>query len=265
MDKKKRIGIIAAAAVALIVVIYLFASAHSERTDDAFIEANAIPISAKVPGYVITLNVNDNQAVKKGDVMVVIDPRDYEIALSGAKARLANAQSHLKRQESMNNAARSIKDLEDAQMAAATAQSEFDQAQKNLDDSKIVAPDDGVVTRRGVEQGAYVQPGEELFALVTPTRWVIANYKETQLTDMRPGQSATIRVDAYPHLKLKGHVDSIQHGTGARFSAFPPENATGNYVKIVQRVPVKIAIDEVPDDVVLGPGMSVEPTVDTSQ
>jgi membrane fusion protein (multidrug efflux system) len=104
--------------------------------------------------------------------------------------------------------------------------------------------------------------GQSLFALVTPDIWVTANYKETQLRDMRPGQPALITVDAYPGRELKGHVDSIQAGSGARFSLLPPENATGNYVKVVQRVPVKIVLDEQPDvQRVLGPGMSAVPDV----
>jgi membrane fusion protein (multidrug efflux system) len=107
-----------------------------------------------------------------------------------------------------------------------------------------------------------VQVGQNLFALVTPERWTTANFKETQLRNMRPGQPAQVSVDAYPDHPLRGHVDSIQAGSGARFSLLPPENATGNYVKVVQRVPVKIVLDEQPDvQRALGPGMSVIPTV----
>jgi membrane fusion protein, multidrug efflux system len=107
-----------------------------------------------------------------------------------------------------------------------------------------------------------VQPGLALLAVVSDDVWVTANFKETQLDDIRPGQPVDIRVDAYPGVVFKGHVDSVQMGSGARFSLLPPENATGNYVKVVQRVPVKIAIDERPEgDFVLGPGMSAEPEV----
>jgi membrane fusion protein, multidrug efflux system len=265
MERKQRILMGVSALLLIIVAGYYLITRNEEHTDDAFIEAHVIPISPKVSGYVVNLNVTDNQFVHQGDVVVTIDPRDYEIALASAKAQLENAQSDLVRQERMNTNARSIKDLEAARAAAGVAQAAFDQAQKNLADTQILAPEDGVVTRRGVEQGAYIQPGDQLFALVTPKRWVVANFKETQLTHMRAGQTATVKVDAYPHLKLHGHVDSIQHGTGARFSAFPPENATGNFVKIVQRVPVKITLEDVPDDVVLGPGMSVVPTVHISK
>ena len=118
------------------------------------------------------------------------------------------------------------------------------------------------MTRKSVEPGAYVQVGQTLFSIVPDRVWVVANFKETQLRHMRPGQPATVRVDAYPDRLFRGHVDSIQAGSGARFSLLPPENATGNYVKVVQRVPVKIVIDEAPDPQhVLGPGMSVVPEV----
>ena len=109
-----------------------------------------------------------------------------------------------------------------------------------------------------------MQPGTAVMALVEPELWVTANYKETELTRMRPGQRVTIRVDAYPDLKLEGHVDSVQLGSGSRFTAFPAENATGNFVKIVQRVPVKIVIDSgIDKDHPLPLGLSVEPTVMT--
>jgi membrane fusion protein (multidrug efflux system) len=118
------------------------------------------------------------------------------------------------------------------------------------------------VTHRTIERGDYVQSGQGLFALVESTVWVTANYKETQLADMRAGQPATIMVDAYPDRTFAAHVDSFQRGTGARFSLLPAENATGNYVKVVQRIPVKIVFDNPPDpDLVLGPGMSVVPRV----
>ena len=113
-----------------------------------------------------------------------------------------------------------------------------------------------------IEEGTYVQVGQTMMTIVPNDFWVIANFKETQLAKMRPGQPVEVKVDAYPRLVLRGHVDSIQAGTGARFSLLPPENATGNFVKVVQRVPVKIVIDEFPPgEYQLGPGMSVVPTV----
>jgi len=142
------------------------------------------------------------------------------------------------------------------------ARAQLEQAELNLAWCQVRAPSDGWITRRNVQVGAYLQPGASLFSIVTPQLWVTANYKESQLAKMRPGDKVEIDVDAYPDLTLHGHVDSIQQGSGSRFSAFPAENATGNFVKIVQRVPVKIVIDSgLPTDHPLPLGLSVEPTV----
>jgi membrane fusion protein (multidrug efflux system) len=131
--------------------------------------------------------------------------------------------------------------------------------------TKVIAPEAGRVTNKSVEAGNYIQVGQPLFAIVPPTVWVTANFKETQLAEMRPGQPTEVEVDAYPARALHGHVDSIQAGSGARFSLLPPENATGNFVKVVQRVPVKIVLDEQPGvQQVLGPGMSAVPDVKVS-
>jgi membrane fusion protein (multidrug efflux system) len=138
----------------------------------------------------------------------------------------------------------------------------LDRAKLDLVYTKIYAPVSGAITRKGVEEGDYVQPGQLLFSIVPDDLYVIANYKETQLKCMRPGQRAEVWVDAFPNARLHGHVDSIQRGTGSRFALLPPENATGNFIKIVQRVPVKIVFDH-PVGVLpyLAPGMSVEPRV----
>lgn len=145
------------------------------------------------------------------------------------------------------------------------AQAALDQAELNMQYTEVRAPIDGIVSERKVELGQYVQVGQPLLALVPLHNvWVTANYKENQLKDMQPGQKAVISVDAYGGRKYKGHVDSLSAATGARFSLLPPENATGNYVKVVQRVPVKIIIDEETDDAhPLRPGLSVISTVYT--
>ena len=145
----------------------------------------------------------------------------------------------------------------------AQAQSQLQQAELNLSYATIKAPQDGWITKRNIEVGNYLQVGASIFSIVTPQVWVTANFKESQLNRMRVGQKVTFRVDAYPNLKLEGHVDSIQLGSGSRFTAFPPENATGNFVKIVQRVPVKLLIDRGMDPASPLPlGISVVPTVD---
>jgi membrane fusion protein (multidrug efflux system) len=142
-------------------------------------------------------------------------------------------------------------------------QGDLEQADLNVSWCDIRAPQDGWVTKREVEKGDYVQVGQQLFSIVSPEVWVTANFKENELTHVRPGQHVSIAVDAYPNLKLKGHVDSIQLGSGGRFTAFPAENATGNFVKIVQRVPVKIVIDSGMDpDRPLPLNLSVEPKVE---
>jgi len=145
------------------------------------------------------------------------------------------------------------------------AQAALAQAELNLQYTTVKAPQRGVVSRKSVEIGQVIQPGQPLMALIPLENvWVTANFKETQLTDMRPGQRATIKVDAYGGREFKGHVDSIAPATGARFSLLPPENATGNYVKVVQRVPVKIVLEAGQDaEHLLRPGMSVVPTVYT--
>ena len=139
------------------------------------------------------------------------------------------------------------------------AQAQLTQAQLNLSYTKIYAAESGSIASKSVEKGNYVQPGQMLLSLVPDTVFVVANYKETQLTRVRPGQKADVFVDAFPRLRLHGHIDSLQRGTGSRFALLPPENATGNFVKVVQRVPVKIVLDQ-PREALrwISPGMSVE-------
>ncbi len=150
-----------------------------------------------------------------------------------------------------------------AESAVKQAEAEVKQVGLSLSYTKIYAPISGHVTRKSVEKGAFIQVGQPLMALVDPDMWVIANFKETQLAKMEPGQPVVVTVDAHPDVKFPAHIDSVQRGSGARFSLLPPENATGNYVKVVQRVPVKIVFDdpELVEKYGLGPGMSVIPIV----
>lgn len=152
--------------------------------------------------------------------------------------------------------------VESAKAQVELANAMFDTAKLRLSYTKLYAPEDGRITRKNAEIGNYVQTGTALMAVVPDDVWVVANFKETQLNHMRPGQPVDIRVDAYPSIKAHGRVDSVQAGTGARFSLLPSENATGNYVKVVQRIPVKITLEDWPKDgPILAPGMSVTPTV----
>jgi membrane fusion protein (multidrug efflux system) len=338
MKKKQKILAFASMA-ALALGLWWLHGLGWEETDDAQIEAHVSAVSARVPGYIKEVLVDSNMPVKAGDVLVRLDPLDYQHALDAAQANLKSAEARLDsathgytgaqvmlssnlssaqaqvqstqarwtqaRQEldrlsHMTDASRSRSQLEVAVAAESTAHSGFLEAQeklksaqtapdtaaavaglvasmqagvdkakadvataqKNLADTEIRAPFDGTVARRTGEKGAYAAPGQSLMAVVGTDLWVVANFKETQIEKMRPGAEAEIGLDVAGGHELKGHVDSIQPGTGARFSLFPPENATGNFVKVVQRVPVKILFDEKPGpDVHLGPGMSVEPRV----
>ena len=318
---------------------YWFATKDLETTDDAYIDGRAITIAPKVSGYVVELDVTDNQFVHAGQIIARIDPRDFIAArdqargaleaaqgqLAGARAssavarknfpaRLASAQAQLqaaraglvkaqqdsRRQHAVARGATTQQQVDEADAAllqaqanvaqaeagvqqaqpvqenidqttaqssqiegqAAQAKAQLEQAELNIAYTTITAPQDGWVTKRNVERGSYLAAGASIMSLVSPQVWVTANFKENQLNRMRPGQHVDISVDAYPALKLKGHVDSVQLGSGSRFSAFPAENATGNFVKIVQRLPVKIAIDEGLDpNLPLSLGLSVDPTV----
>lgn len=189
-----------------------------------------------------------------------------EQAVTAAQAKIAEAQAQLEQAQTAP-AQIAVKEAEARAAAAkvAAARARVDQARINLSYTRIVAPGDGRVAKRAVNVGDVVQRNQNLGTLVLDGRWVTANFKETQLARMRPGQPVAITIDAYPDVALSGRVDSIQRGTGARFSLLPPENATGNYVKIVQRVPVKIVFDDPPaPGMVLGLGMSVVPSVDIS-
>jgi membrane fusion protein (multidrug efflux system) len=179
-----------------------------------------------------------------------------ESQLGEAKARLASAKV------APSRVAFSRAQVDTTAAEIAQAEAEVRQAELNLSYTKMYAPESGQITRKVVEPGSYVQVGQTLCSIVPDRLWVLANFKETQLRYMHPGQPATITVDAYPDHVFTGHVDSIQAGSGARFSLLPPENATGNYVKVVQRVPVKIVFDNATDPShPLGPGMSVVPSI----
>jgi membrane fusion protein, multidrug efflux system len=273
----QRLGIVGLIIVVTAGILFYRHASHFESTDDAFIDAHIIPISPKVAGQVLAVHVNDNQAVKAGDALLEIDPRDYEAKVAEERGKLAAAEAEARRaiadarryEQIFKQDEISQQQLDHAQAAAAAAQANLAKErgalqldELNLSYSRITAPEDGRVTKKSVEPGAYVQVGQTLFLIVPEHVWVTANFKETQLTYMQPGQKVTIKVDSYPGHKVEGHVDSLQSGTGERFSVMPPENATGNYVKVVQRIPVKIMIDTPPDPAFrLAPGMSVVPSV----
>ena len=247
-----------------------------QSTDDAFIAARNFSIAPKVSGYITAVPVTDNQHVAAGDVIARIDDRDYRVALDQAKAQLAHDQSLL--QQSKTNLSRyqylvqrnAIAQQQADDQGFLVAQNEstvaLDQARVNaaqldLDHTTISAAEPGRVVSLTAGVGQYAQAGTALTIFVPDEIWVTANFKETQLDAMRTGQAVTLAIDAYPERAIRGHIASVQPGSGTAFSLLPAQNATGNYVKIVQRVPVKIVIDAPPADLPLGPGMSVVPTV----
>ena len=312
-------------------------AARFETTDDAFVAGDVTPLSARVSGNITQMPVNDFQTVKKGDLLAVIDPSDYQAQLELAQANLAAAEATLANLENQRNiqealvreaestidateadvlryqledkrqhdllrtgiagtqqlveqadanakktiAQRRLNDAQLDQQRAALAAIDIQEKQvraqikateaqvalasDNLGYTRILSPADGLVGQRQVRLGQFVNVGTQVIAVVPlPNIWVTANYKETQMTNIRLGQPARIAVDAFPDLTLTGHVDSWSPGTGSTFALLPPDNATGNFTKVVQRVPVKIVLDKNESlGTLVRPGMSVEATIDT--
>jgi len=324
-----------AAVLCICLGLYLFLPDFLRaETDDAYVEAHVAPISALVPGYVMALHIDDNSPVTADEVLLELDPRDYQVRLETARADLAAAQSRLgeghaqtlvaatavevaagdaaaaaatarladddlRRYQGVSDqravstqrldtaraavqsarasydAARSRVDLaranadlarvqeQTAQSVVAQAQAALIQARLDLSYTQVRAPADGSVANKLVEIGGYVQPGQTLLSVVPTQVYVVANFKETQIDGIKPGSLVSVRIDSFPDLRLRGHVDSIERGSGSRFALLPPENATGNFVKIVQRIPVKIVLDEPPATAApLSPGMSAVVSID---
>ncbi|MBA3962977.1 MAG: HlyD family secretion protein [Chthoniobacterales bacterium] len=274
--------------------IYYSHARNYESTDDAFVDGDVVQVGPKVAGNVIAVHFGDNAHVTKGELLLELDPQPFIVAVEKAKAQLAQAEAQSVQQGAQTevaginfdrtnglytkdtravskeqvdstkatlDAAKGASDAAKASIQA--AQASVHDAELQLSYTKVYAIADGRIARKQVEPGNYAQPGQTLCSLVLPEIWITANFKETQLTKMLRGQPVRIKVDAFPKRDLKGHVESFQPGTGARFSLLPAENATGNYVKVVQRVPVKIRFDESEQDLQrLAPGQSVTPTVD---
>lgn len=332
--KKKRVFVPTMTAI-LLVLLGIIAAIHStyfQSTDDAFVEGRLITIAPRVSGPVVNLLVDDNDEVKAGDLLVEIDPADYEVQLKEAEAKLAQAKAELNVTEKEvakgeANVNQSFEDISSTQSKLDFAQkdhkrytemykagivskqdfensktklevsqadnkaaserssaakhalasnqakaesmnaniqrleAEVEQAKLNLQYTKIYAPQSGKISARSVERGNYLQVGQPLMQIVPKEVWVVANFKEIQLTHMKEKQPVSIKIDTYPNKRFKGEVQSIQRATGAKSSLFPPENAVGSYVKIVQRVPVKIIFKEDISNYNIVPGMSVVPKV----
>src|SRR3972149_6028954 len=246
--RRKKIALVILVSLILIgavsIFFYLRYKATHISTDDAYVEGRIHTIASKVPGTVKSISVRDNQFVKIGDLLLEIDPVDYDVKVKKASSKLRAEKSK----------------LNEIEAKIETSKKQLSEFQRNIE---IRAPSDGYVTKKSVETGNQIQVGQPLMAIVPlDDIWIIANYKETQIEKVRPGQKVKIRVDTYPGKEFKGKVDSIMAGTGAVFSLFPPENATGSYVKVVQRIPVKILLDEDTDpEHILRIGMSIVPTI----
>ena len=332
--QKKRV-IVPAVTAGLLILLGIFAAIHStyfQSTDDAFVEGRLITVAPRVSGPAVQLLVDDNDEVQAGDLLVEIDPADYEVKLKEAEAKLAQAKAELNVTErevakGEANVNQSFEDISSTQAKLNFAQkdhtrytamykagivskqdfensktklevsqadnkaanerseaakhalasnqaktesmnaniqrleAEVEQAKLNLKYTKIYAPQSGKVSARSVEKGNYLQVGQPLMQIVPKEVWVVANFKEIQLTNMKEHQPVSIKIDTYPNKRFKGEVQSIQRATGAKSSLFPPENAVGSYVKIVQRVPVKIIFKEDISGYNIVPGMSVVPKV----
>jgi membrane fusion protein (multidrug efflux system) len=312
-------------------------AARFESTDDANVTGDVTPLAAKVSGYIVAVDVADFQTVHKGDLLVQIDPSDYQAQLAQAQANLDAARATLANLANQKDVQRALIRQAEATIEATTADlqrysleaarqenllqtriagtpqlveqaqdnqkrtaaqlllnhAQLDQqkavlasldvqerqltaqveaadaqvslARNNLNYTRIVSPVDGMVSQRQVRPGQFVNVGTQVIAVVPlPNIWVIANYKETQMTHVRIGNPARVTVDAFPALVLSGHVDSWSPGTGSTFALLPPDNATGNFTKVVQRMPVKIVLDPHPAlGALVRPGMSVETRIDT--
>ena len=257
--RRKRILIFAALIVVVVAGCYFAWNAFQyEDTDDAQIDGHVMPLSPRVNGHIQAVYVNEGQLVHAGEAMMTIDAEDYKIAEVLAQVNLSEAQSTAA--SSHQNANVQIADVEVARRELQLAQAEL-----NFSYTVICSPVTGIVGKRRVEVGQTVNIGQELVdVLPLDDVWVTANFKETQLARLRPGQPVEVNVDAYGR-KWKGRIANLGAGTGSLFTLLP-ENATGNYVKVVQRVPVRIDFDrpsgqEFNVEGLLKPGLSVEPKV----
>src|SRR5437867_789301 len=301
-------GVVVLALLGFGVRRYVYGLSHVS-TDNAQVEGHIIPILPKVGGFVAEVRVDENQRVKGGDTLVVLDDRDYKVRLAQAEADLAAAlatvsnrsrvgQAEAQVEQAQANASKAHADLErikplaekdivapqqldaaeaaaraaDAALAAAqaaltgadarvaAARAARDQAALNLSYTRITVPTSGVVSKKTVEVGQLVQAGQPLMSVVPlEDVWLTANLKETEIEDVTPGDRVEIQADAYPGRRFQGRVESLSPATGAKFSLLPPDNATGNFTKVVQRIPVKIRLVGPPDAAhPLRPGTSVK-------
>jgi membrane fusion protein (multidrug efflux system) len=255
--------VVAAVVVLLVLGYFIYESFTHEETDDAYTSGHVHTIASRVTGTVLQVLVDDNELVKQGQVLVVLDPTDFQVQVAEAEANYAKALADNERAKKLQgNGAISQQDADQFNAAVHVAAAQLKDAQDQLAYATIVAPTDGRIGHKSVESGQRITAGSSLMSVVEDV-WVVANYKETQLGKMRVGQKVSIHIDAIPHKDFIGYVDSWSPGSGSVFALLPPDNATGNFTKIVQRVPVKIRFDA---DSIRGyeqrivPGLSCEPS-----
>jgi RND family efflux transporter MFP subunit len=258
------VGACCAVAVTVLVLSYkwfIFARTHIE-TNNSYIEGEVFHVQARIMGFTKTMQIQEGQEVHKGDVLTVLDDTDILVEKGFKEAKLKKASADF------NRAVKLVKlkmvsesDYEALEAALAAAQADANGTDLKLKYTQILAPADGVIAKIYVRSGQFIQPGQNLFSLVSKKNlWIKANYKETQIEKIKKGQAVMVEVDAYPGHPIYGRVEEIYPSSGAVVSLFPPENATGNFTKVVQRVPVKISLPE-KNPVDLRPGMSVITTV----
>jgi len=276
MDPKRKKVLMGIGGIAVLITLYfLYQHTMFEETDNAQIDAHVVMLAPKVPGYIIEVKVNEGQKVKKDEILAEIDSRDYENTLTQMKGEMTSMQAR------MSDAKKNFDRLEQLYSKNAVSQAQYDtanssfseikakfdatsaqvaQAELNLGNTKIKAPSDGFIAKKSVEQGQLASPGVPLFGFVSSDgRWVEANFKETQIEGIKVGAKADISVDAITSKDYHGHVESLSSATGASFTLLPPDNATGNFTKVVQRIPVKIVLEDLTDDdiMALRAGLSV--------
>ena len=259
--KQKKLFIIIGGLIAALIIAfqYIINNLNIIGTDNAYIEGKVYNITPKISGTVSAIYIEDNRKVKKNDLLIEIDPIDYELQVFNAQAVLNKHKILFDQASRTKDRAIALdqkevlsKDKYELAITAynaekfqvESAESQFKIAQRNLENTKIYAPSDGYVTKKSIEIGEQIRPGQALVAIISSDMWIVANYKETQLKKVRIGQPVKIKIDTYADQVFTGRVDSLQRSTGAKFSMFPPENASGNFVKVVQRIPVKIVFDE---------------------